>query len=179
LLPAVRAALRTTRSDARTVGVKPPAPGGAPATMALTWGHPGRAPAVATAGASTRHLALRPLAAMRRRLAMPSHATLVPDALNRSAYDIAAEEFGPGRNAPMIAFVDTLAVPEEERPVAWATAAQDIQAIDGVSNAQIIEPNEAGDAAQVLITPEYGATDERAADVLESIRAGAGDFEAQ
>ena len=46
-------------------------------------------------------------------------------------------------------------------------------------NAQVIELNEAGDAAQVLITPEYGATDERAADVLESIRGGVGDYEAQ
>src|SRR5690606_33048253 len=55
-------------------------------------------------------------------------------------------------------------------------AVDQIQAFDGVENAQIIETNEAGDAAQVLITPEYGATDERAASVLEEIRSGAEGF---
>ncbi|HJC28196.1 MAG TPA: MMPL family transporter [Candidatus Dietzia intestinipullorum] len=179
LLPAVLGAFGTKVFGARIGGVKAPDPEDEKPTMGLKWVRRVRAHPVLIGAASILLLALLALPAMNLRLAMPSDGTMAPDTPNRIAYDITAEEFGPGRNAPMIAFVDTLAVPEEERPVAWATAAQDIQAIDGVSNAQIIEPNEAGDAAQVLITPEYGATDERAADVLESIRAGAGDFEAQ
>ena len=128
------------------------------------------------AGAGVLLLLLLAIPAAQLRLAMPSDGTMAPDTPNRMAYDMTEEAFGPGRNAPMIALVDTQQVPEEERPAAWATAVDQIQAFDGVENAQIIETNEAGDAAQVLITPEYGATDERAASVLEEIRSGAEGF---
>lgn len=179
LLPAILGAVGTKVFGARIPLVKAPDPEDEKPTMGLAWVRKVRAHPVLAAGVGIILLVLLALPAMQLRLAMPSDGTMAPDTPNRIAYDITADKFGPGRNAPMIAFVDTLAVPEEERPEAWATAAEDIQAIDGVSNAQIIEPNEAGDAAQVLITPEYGATDERAADVLESIRAGAGEFATQ
>ena len=179
LLPAVLGAFGTKVFGARIGGVKAPDPEDEKPTMGLKWVRRVRAHPILIGAASIVLLALLALPAMNLRLAMPSDGTMAPDTPNRIAYDITSEKFGPGRNAPMIAFVDTLAVPEEERPAAWAAAAMDIQSIDGVSNAQIIESNEAGDAAQVLITPEYGATDERAADVLESIRGGVGDFEAQ
>lgn len=179
LLPAILGAVGTKVFGARIGGVKAPDPEDEKPTMGLTWVRRVRAHPILFGAASILLLILLALPAVNLRLAMPSDGTMAPDTPNRIAYDITAEKFGPGRNAPMIAFVDTLAVPEEERPAAWATAATDIQSIDGVRNAQIIEPNEAGDAAQVLITPEYGATDERAADVLESIRGGVGNFEAQ
>ncbi|GAA3508969.1 MMPL family transporter [Dietzia aurantiaca] len=179
LLPAILGAVGTKVFGVRIGGVKAPDPEDEKPTMGLKWVRRVRAHPILIGAASILLLILLALPAVNLRLAMPSDGTTAPDTPNRVAYDITAEKFGPGRNAPMIAFVDTLAVPEEERPAAWATAAMDIQSIDGVLNAQIIEPNEAGDAAQVLITPEYGATDERAADVLESIRGGVGDFEAQ
>ena len=58
-----------------------------------------------------------------------------------------------------------------------AQAAAHIQGIDGVVNAQVVGISEDGTAAQVLITPEVGATDPRAAEVLENIRAGEASFE--
>ena len=61
-------------------------------------------------------------------------------------------------------------------PLIFGGAAAHIQDIDGVVNAQVIAMSEEAPAAQILITPEVGATDERAADVLDNIRAGAGDF---
>ena len=179
LLPAILGAFGTKVFGARIGGVKAPDPEDEKPTMGLKWVRRVRARPILVGGASIVLLVLLALPAVNLRLAMPSDGTMAPDTPNRIAYDITSEKFGPGRNAPMIAFVDTLAVPEEERPAAWAAAAMDIQSIDGVSNAQIIESNEAGDAAQVLITPEYGATDERAATVLESIRGGVADFEAE
>lgn len=179
LLPAILGAFGTKVFGARIGGVKAPDPEDEKPTMGLKWVRRVRARPILVGGASIVLLVLLALPAVNLRLAMPSDGTMAPGTPNRIAYDITSEKFGPGRNAPMIAFVDTLAVPEEERPAAWAAAAMDIQSIDGVSNAQIIESNEAGDAAQVLITPEYGATDERAVTVLESIRGGVADFEAE
>ncbi|WP_194862030.1 MMPL family transporter [Dietzia sp. SYD-A1] len=179
LLPAILGAVGIRLFAARVKGVRAPDPEDENPTMGLTWVRRIRARPVLFATAGILLLILLALPATQLRLAMPSDGTMAPGTPNRTAYDMTDEAFGPGRNAPMIALVDTLQVPEEERPSAWATAAADIQALDGVQNAQIIETNEAGDAAQVLITPEYGATDERAADVLAEIRAGAADFEQQ
>ncbi|WP_241727234.1 MMPL family transporter, partial [Dietzia sp. SLG310A2-38A2] len=177
LLPAILGAVGTKLFAARVKGVKAPDPEDEKPTMGLTWVRRIRARPVLFATAGVLLLILLALPAVQLRLAMPSDGTMAPDTPNRVAYDMTDEAFGPGRNAPMIAFVDTLGIAEEERPAAWATAAADIQALDGVQNAQIIETNEAGDAAQVLVTPEYGAIDERAADVLAEIRSGVAAFE--
>ncbi|WP_404850716.1 MMPL family transporter [Dietzia kunjamensis] len=176
LLPAILGAVGTKLFAARIKGVKAPDPEDEKPTMGLAWVRRIRARPVLFAGAGVLLLLLLAIPAAQLRLAMPSDGTMAPDTPNRMAYDMTEEAFGPGRNAPMIALVDTQQVPEEERPAAWATAVDQIQAFDGVENAQIIETNEAGDAAQVLITPEYGATDERAASVLEEIRSGAEGF---
>lgn len=177
LLPAILGAVGTRLFTARVKGVKAPDPEDEKPTMGLSWVRRIRARPVLFATAGVLLLILLALPVAQLRLAMPSDGTMAPGTPNRVAYDMTDEAFGPGRNAPMIALVDTLQVPEEERAAAWATAAEEIQSLDGVENAQIIETNEAGDAAQVLITPEYGAIDERAADVLEEIRASAGTFE--
>ncbi|MBC7297149.1 MAG: MMPL family transporter [Dietzia sp.] len=177
LLPAILGAVGTRLFAARVKGVKAPDPEDEKPTMGLMWVRRIRARPVFFATAGVLLLVLLALPAVQLRLAMPSDGTMAPDTPNRVAYDMTDEAFGPGRNAPMIAFVDTLDVAEEERPAAWATAAADIQALDGVQNAQIIVTNEAGDAAQLLVTPEYGATDERAADVLAEIRSGVAAFE--
>lgn len=177
LLPAILGAVGTKLFAARIKGIKAPDPEDEKPTMGLAWVRRIRARPVLFAGAGVLLLLLLAIPAAQLRLAMPSDGTMAPDTPNRMAYDMTEEAFGPGRNAPMIALVDTLQVPEEERPAAWAAAVDQIQAFDGVENAQIIETNEAGDAAQVLITPEYGATDERAASVLEEIRSGAEGFE--
>ncbi|UVE93854.1 MMPL family transporter [Dietzia sp. B32] len=177
LLPAVLGAVGTKVFGARIPVVKAPDPEDEKPTMGLSWVRRVRKRPVLHAVTCVVLLGVLAIPAAQLRLAMPSDGTMAPGTPNRIAYDITSDAFGPGRNAPMVALVDTMDVAEEERPAAWASAVADIQAVDGVRNAQIIETNESGDAAQVLITPEFGATDERAATVLEDIRAGAGQFE--
>ncbi|KAA0918496.1 MMPL family transporter [Dietzia sp. ANT_WB102] len=179
LLPAVLGAVGTKVFAARVPVVKAPDPEDEKPTMGLTWVRRVRKRPVLHAVVGVLLLGLLAIPAVQLRLAMPSDGTMAPGTPNRTAYDLTSDAFGPGRNAPMIAFVDTLEVPEADRPAAWATAVGDIQAVEGVQNAQIIETNEAGDGAQVLITPEFGATDERAATVLEDIRSSVGEFEQQ
>lgn len=179
LLPAVLGAIGTRVFAVRVRGVKAPDPEDEKPTMGLQWVRRIRARPILFGGAGILLLVLLALPAVQLRLAMPTDGTMSPGTPNRIAYDLTEEAFGPGRNAPMLALVDTVDVPAEERPVVWATAAADIQALDGVENAQIIATNEAGDTAQVLITPEYGATDERAADVLAEIRANSEVFQAE
>ena len=179
LLPAILGAIGTRVFAVRIRGVKAPDPEDEKPTMGLQWVRRIRARPILFGGAGILLLVLLALPAVQLRLAMPTDGTMSPGTPNRVAYDLTEEAFGPGRNAPMLALVDTIDVPAEERPVAWAAAATDIQALDGVENAQIIATNEAGDTAQVLITPEYGATDERAADVLAEIRANADAFQAE
>ena len=179
LLPAILGAFGTRVFAVRIRGVKAPDPEDEKPTMGLKWVRRVRARPILFGGAGVLLLVLLALPAMQLRLAMPTDGTMSPGTPNRTAYDLTEDAFGPGRNAPMIALVDTLEVPAEERPLAFGAAATDIQALDGVVNAQIIATNEAGDAAQVLITPAYGATDERAADVLDEIRANVGSFEAE
>ncbi|WP_010542254.1 MMPL family transporter [Dietzia alimentaria] len=179
LLPAVLGAVGTKVFAARIPVVKAPDPEDEKPTMGLSWVRRVRKHPVLHAVVGVLLLGLLAVPAAQLRLAMPSDGTMSPGTPNRTAYDLTSEAFGPGRNAPMIAFVDTLDVTEEERPAAWATAVEDIQAVDGVQNAQIIATNETADAAQVLITPKFGATDERAATVLDDIRASVGQFEQQ
>ena len=179
LLPAVLGAAGTKVFAARIPVVKAPDPEDEKPTMGLSWVRRVRKHPVLHAVVGVLLLGLLAVPAAQLRLAMPSDGTMSPGTPNRTAYDLTSEAFGPGRNAPMIAFVDTLEVTEEERPAAWATAVEDIQAVDGVQNAQIIATNETADAAQVLITPKFGATDERAATVLDDIRASVGQFEQQ
>ena len=179
LLPAVLGAVGTKVFAARVPVVKAPDPEDEKPTMGLSWVRRVRKHPVLHTVVGVLLLGLLAVPAAQLRLAMPSDGTMSPGTPNRTAYDMTSEAFGPGRNAPMIAFVDTLDVTEEERPAAWATAVEDIQAVDGVQNAQIIATNETADAAQVLITPKFGATDERAATVLDDIRASGEQFEQQ
>src|SRR5699024_11833959 len=48
------------------------------------------------------------------------------------------EAFGPGRNAPMVAFVDVAEVAEQERMPAIQEILTDFQTTDGVVNAQVV-----------------------------------------
>ena len=109
------------------------------------------------------------------RLAMPTDGTANWDP--SASYEMVAEKFGDGRNAPMIAFVDTANVDAKDRPAAFQQLLQDFSTTQGVVNAQIIDTTENHDAAQVLITPETGATDEATTETLERLREFKGPFE--
>ncbi len=182
LLPAILGAVGTKVFAARAPFVKAPDPEDEKPTMGLKWVRMIRARPVAFLLGGVIVLALAAIPATQLRLAMPSDGSAAPGTPNRIAYETIDEAFGPGRNAPMVALVEVgdssaADVDPAQLPMIHAQAAAHIQGIDGVVNAQVVGISEDGAAAQVLITPEVGATDPRAAEVLENIRAGEASFE--
>ncbi|MCG7437943.1 MMPL family transporter [Corynebacterium freneyi] len=182
LLPAILGAVGTKVFAARAPFVKAPDPEDEKPTMGLKWVRMIRARPVAFLLGGVIVLALAAIPATQLRLAMPSDGSAAPGTPNRIAYETIDETFGPGRNAPMVALVEVgdssaADVDPAQLPMIHAQAAAHIQGIDGVVNAQVVGISEDGTAAQVLITPEVGATDPRAAEVLENIRAGEASFE--
>lgn len=178
LLPAILGAVGTKVFAARAPGIKAPDPEDDKPTMGLQWVRMIRRRPVVFLVGGVIILALAAIPAANLRLAMPSDGTATPGSPNRIAYEMIDDSFGPGRNAPMLALVEAGDLPEQERPLAFGVAAQQIQNTEGVVNAQVITMSEVADAAQILITPAYGATDEQAPVVLEDIRAGADTFNA-
>lgn len=181
LLPAILGAIGTKVFAARAPFVKAPDPEDEKPTMGLKWVRKIRARPVAFLLGGVIVLALAAIPATQLRLAMPSDGSAAPGTPNRIAYEMIDDAFGPGRNAPMVALVEVddasaADVDPAQLPMIHGQAAAHIQGIDGVTNAQVIGMSEDGAAAQVLITPEVGATDPRAAEVLENIRAGEASF---
>ncbi len=180
LLPAILGAVGTKVVAARAPFVKAPDPEDVKPTMGLKWVRMIRARPVAFRLGGVIVLALAAIPATQLRLAMPSDGSAAPVTPHRIAYEMIDDAFGPGRNAPTVALVeagDSADVDPAQLPMIHGQAAAHIQGIDGVTNAQVIGISEDGAAAQVLITPEVGATDPRTAEVLENIRAGEASFE--
>ena len=184
LLPAILGAIGTKVFAARAPIVKAPDPEDEKPTMGLKWVRMIRARPVLFLLGGVIVLALAAVPVTQLRLAMPSDGSATPGSPNRIAYEMIDDAFGPGRNAPMVALVEpddatapgAADVDVAQLPMVFGQAAAHIQDIDGVVNAQVVGISEDGTAAQILITPEVGATDARAAEVLENIRAGEASF---
>lgn len=178
LLPAIMGLIGTKVFAGRAPIVKAPDPENEKPTMGLKWVRIIRKkPALWLIGAAVL-LVLLAIPAMNLRLAMPSDGSMAKGTPNRIAYEMTEEGFGAGRNAPMLALVEYPDLKGKEKAAAAQQAVATIQGTDGVENAQLVQTNgdpqnpaDMGTAAQVMITPSYGATDARAADVLEQIRA--------
>ena len=177
LLPAILGLFGTKVFAGRAPFVKAPDPENDTPTMGLKWVRIVRKRPLAFVLGTAVVLILLAIPATNLRLAMPSDGMMAKGTPNRTAYEMTEDAFGPGRNSPMIALVDykDLAAPEKQN--AMMAALTELQSVDGVVNAQVIatngnpqDPSDLGDAAQVLITPAYSATDDRAADLLQSIR---------
>ncbi len=177
LLPAVLGAFGTKVFSARIPGVKAPDPENEQPTMGLKWVRQIRARPLVFLLGGVLVLALLALPALQMRLAMPTDSSSALGSPTRTAAEWVDEDFGPGRNAPMTALVQAAdgATPEESQR-AFATAVKDINDVDGVKNAQIVGMTEDMKDAQLLITPEYGATDERTSDTLQALRDAAPAF---
>lgn len=177
LLPALVGLLGTKIFAARLPGPKVPDPEDENPTMGLKWVRLIRKRPVAHLLVGVILLGLIALPAAGMRLAMPTDGTATPGTAPRIAYDITADAFGPGRNAPMIALVDAADVPEQERPLVFGQAVEQFLGTDGVANAQITQTTENFDTAQVLITPEFDAIDERTSETLADLRGEVTSFE--
>ena len=106
-------------------------------------------------------------------LALPSEATGDPATSARQAYDLIDEGFGDGRNGPLIALSTPrdASVPAGE---AFAEVVSTISSFGDVQNAQVVGVNEAGDTAQILVTPKSGPTDPATMDLVASLRGAEG-----
>ncbi|MFD4182894.1 MMPL family transporter [Rhodococcus sp. NPDC058514] len=116
-------------------------------------------------------LAVLALPAAGLKLALPSQATGDPATSARQAYDLIDEGFGPGRNAPLLVVVDAhdATVPANQ---AFGDVVASVEAQPGVTNAQVVAVNPAGDTAQILVTPATGPTDPRTVDLMQGLRDG-------
>ncbi|WP_459611131.1 MMPL family transporter [Corynebacterium urogenitale] len=179
LLPAILGAFGTKVFAGRAPIVKAPDPENDKPTMGLKWVRQVRKHPVVYMLGTAVVLILLAIPALNLRLAMPTDGTMAQDSPNRIAYEMTNDAFGEGRNAPMLALVDYKDLSAKEKPAAIQEALKTFQSTEGVVNVQVVttngnpkDPRDMGDAAQVLITPEFGATDERAAELLASVRAG-------
>ncbi|WP_426716393.1 MMPL family transporter [Corynebacterium auriscanis] len=186
LLPAIIGAIGTKVFAGRAPIVKAPDPENDKPTMGLKWARIIRKRPALFLIAGVVVLVLLAIPAGQLRLAMPSDGSTKLGSPTRTAYEMTDEAFGPGRNAPMIALLDYQNVDKAQQPKATQEALTTIGDIEGVDNVQVVatngnpkDPRDLGDAAQLLITPSYGATDARAADVLQAMRDAEGQFRAE
>lgn len=176
LLPAIVGLVGTRVFAVAAPIVKAPDPEQEKPTMGLRWIRQVRSKPWLFLVGGVLILALMAFPATNLRLAMPTDGTMELGSPTRIAYEMTEEAFGPGRNSPMIAVVDAQSVAPEERMQTFASAVEKLQSTEGVTNAQIIGINDAQDTAQVLITPEYGATDQRTGELLRELRGSADNY---
>ncbi|WP_104108310.1 MMPL family transporter [Nocardioides sp. 616] len=112
-------------------------------------------------------------------LAFPTDGTKPSSTTQRQATDLVAENFGPGRDGPLLVVVDARDLPEDERGQAFGAVAQWASEMDGVSNAQVVVTNEDGTGAQVMVTPTTGPDDEATEDLLADLRDGQDEIDEQ
>jgi RND superfamily putative drug exporter len=102
-------------------------------------------------------------------LALPDGGSQPTGTTARSAYDIVTQEFGPGRNGPLIVTVDitqTTAVMND------LTAIGDrIKELPGVDSVSAGTPNATLDTAIIQVIPTTGPSDPKTTQLVESIRA--------
>ena len=170
-LPALVGLFGTRVFAARMPGVKAPDPEDDHPTMGLRWVRRVRQRPVAHLLVGVIFLGLLAIPAANMRLAMPTDGTATPGTPPRIAHEITADAFGPGRDAPLIALLDLEDVDPQERPMVMGAGVEKFIATDGVVNAQVIGTTEDFSAAQVLITPELGATHPRTSETLQELRA--------
>jgi RND superfamily putative drug exporter len=105
------------------------------------------------------------------RLAFPTDSTASPETTQRQASDLIGEEFGPGRESPMLVVVDARELDDAgERNQAFGEVVEWAGQKENVANAQIVATNEEGTGAQVLISPATGPQAAGTEDLLDSLR---------
>ncbi|WP_186627274.1 MMPL family transporter [Rhodococcus sp. BP22] len=104
-------------------------------------------------------------------LALPSIATADPATSVRKAYDLEGEGFGPGKSGPLLTIADATDVADADRTAAFQKVVDAIYEQSDVSNAQVIAVNEAGDTAQIIVTPSSGPNSQETKDLVENLRA--------
>jgi len=126
----------------------------------------GRAPLPWAIGAAVVMIVLAlPVLDMRTWPQDPS--TQSTDLTTRRAYDLVAEELGPGHTGPLTLVVDRHRVSDAETAAAAAELAErsDLVAV----SEPLVSPD--GEIAVLSVVPAFGPTDERTTDLVASVRA--------
>src|SRR5699024_10389387 len=147
-------------------------------TVGLKWVRQIRKHPVVSLIAGVLILGIAAIPAAQMRLAMPTDGMSAEGPPQRKSYDMIDEAFGPGRNAPMIAFVDVADVAEQERLPAIHQILTDFLTTDGVVNAQDVATTDNMDAAQVMLTPSPRATEDETTKTPEALRSLRAEFTA-
>lgn len=109
------------------------------------------------------------------RLALPDNGSQPAEAPSRIAYDLVAEEFGPGYNGPLLVIADIISSTD---PVGvMDDLAADLAAMDGVETIGLATPNPRADTGAVQVIPAADPTDAQTADLVTAIRDRAAEFE--
>ena len=175
-IPGLLGLLGTKIFAGRVPGPKVPDPEDEKPTVGLKWVRQIRKHPVVSLVAGILILGIAAIPAAQMRLAMPTDGMSAQGTPQRESYDMIDEAFGPGRNAPMVAFVDVADVAEQERMPAIQDILTEFQSTEGVVNAQIVATTDNMDAAQVMVTPTTGATDEETTQTLEALRSHQAEF---
>lgn len=170
LLPAVLGAFGARSFAGRAPVVKAPDPEDEKPTMGLKWVRQVRKRPVIFAAASALLLVLLAIPVASLQLAMPTDDSAKLGSPQRNAAEWVNEDFGPGRNAPMIAVVKDSGDDPMAAQATFGEAVATISGVDGVENAQVAGMSEDGTAAMVMITPTTGGNDALTADTLQSLR---------
>jgi RND superfamily putative drug exporter len=102
-------------------------------------------------------------------LALPDGGAQPADTTSRKAYDIVSEEFGPGRNGPLIITVD---ITQSTTFVAdMKSIGNRIAELPGVDSVSAGTPNATLDTAIIQVIPTTGPSDQATTKLVERIRA--------
>ena len=107
------------------------------------------------------------LPALDLHLGMPDDSTAAPDTTQRKAYDLLADGFGPGFNAPLTVVVD---VSDGSAKTASGQIAKTIQGLPDVAAVTTTAVNPAGDTALLTVIPSSGPSDTATKDLVRAIR---------
>ena len=103
------------------------------------------------------------------RLGIPDEGSFPADTTQRRAYDLIAEEFGPGLNGPLLVVLDATGAADPA-----AAGQQVIDALGQLDGVASVAPearfNQAGDTAVVNVVPTTGPSDVATEDLVGQIR---------
>ncbi|WP_454051626.1 MMPL family transporter [Cellulomonas sp. Marseille-Q8402] len=108
------------------------------------------------------------------RLTLPDNGAAPVGSPERTTYDLVAEGFGPGYNAPLLVTADIIASTDPQGAVAGIATA--LAALDGVVAVPVATPNQSADTALFQVIPEGGQAAQSTQDLVTEIRAAADDL---
>ncbi|GAB6900547.1 MMPL family transporter [Kineosporia succinea] len=102
------------------------------------------------------------------RLALTDNGAAASDTTQRQAFDLVADHFGAGANAPLLVTAD---LPEGTDPQAvLAGLAQDLSGLEGVAGVSSAAVNSTGDLAVVALVPQGSASSVVTSDLVKEVR---------